>query len=108
MFRKIGRLFVIKTRFEAYVIIFALAMGAMQRGSLYLIEYPGWAGWTLFAACSGAVFLGGAKILDCLKLEREKEELLAAQVDQRELDHAATLGFGKKVCSVDREQSRTI
>ena len=74
MLRKIGRLFVIKTRFEAYVIIFALAMGAMQRGSLYLIEYPGWAGWTLFAACSGAVFLGGAKILDAIRYEQEIRE----------------------------------
>lgn len=74
MLKKIGRLFVIKTRFEAYLIIFALAMGAMDRGSHYLDIYPGALGWTLFAACSGAVFLGGAKILDALRYEQAQKE----------------------------------
>ena len=41
MWKKIGRLFVIKTRFEACLIIYALAVGAMARGSAYLHEYPG-------------------------------------------------------------------
>ncbi|QUL38232.1 hypothetical protein [Erythrobacter sp. JK5] len=74
MLRKIGRLFVIKNRFEAFVIIYALALGAMTRGAAYLTEYPGWSGKLLFLATSGAVFLAGAKILDCLKLERELKE----------------------------------
>lgn len=74
MLHKIARLFVIKTRFEAYVIIFALALGAMTRGTAYLEEYPGIFGQLLFLATSGAVFLGGAKILDCLRLEREMRE----------------------------------
>ncbi|QZH75210.1 MAG: hypothetical protein JY451_00820 [Erythrobacter sp.] len=76
MFRKLARLFVIKTRWEAYLIIYALALGAMDRGSHYLATYPGWGGWLLFAACSGAVFLGGAKILDCLKFEAERRDAL--------------------------------
>jgi hypothetical protein len=70
MLRKIGRLFVIKNKFEAYLIIFALALGSMERGSHYLTIFPGWFGKLLFAACGGAVFLGGAKILDCLKHEQ--------------------------------------
>ena len=72
MLRKIGRLFVIKTRFEAFVIIYALALGATARGSQYLIEYPGWGGKLLFLATTGAVFLGGAKILDAIRYEQEK------------------------------------
>ena len=40
MLRKIGRLFVIKNRFEAFVIIYALALGASARGVSYLNEYP--------------------------------------------------------------------
>ena len=68
---KIKRLFVIKTQWEAYLIIYALALGATTRGADYLEQYPGWLGWTLFLACTGAVFLAGAKILDCLRLERE-------------------------------------
>jgi hypothetical protein len=74
MFRKIGRLFVIKTRWEAYLIIYALALGATTRGVQYIEEYPGWGGWALFLACTGAVFLAGAKILDCLRLEEAERE----------------------------------
>lgn len=74
MFRKIGRLFVIKTRFEAYLIIYALALGATARGSAYLEQYPGWGGKLLFLACTGAVFLAGAKIFDALRYERERAE----------------------------------
>lgn len=74
MFRKLKRLFVIKTRFEAFVIIYALALGAMTRGAHYTVEYPGVGGWLLFAATAGAVFLGGAKILDCLKYEKAERQ----------------------------------
>lgn len=70
MLRKVSRLFVIKTRFEAFLIIYALALGATERGSLYLTQYPGWGGKLLFLACTVAVFMAGAKILDCLKHER--------------------------------------
>lgn len=74
MLRKIGRLFVIKTHWEAYLIIYALALGATTRGAHYLEIYPGYGGELLFLACTGAVFLAGAKILDCLKYEdRERE-----------------------------------
>lgn len=71
MLRKIGRLFVIKTRWEAYLIIYALALGAMTRGANYLTQYPGWPGYMLMAATGGAVMLGGAKILDAIRYERE-------------------------------------
>ncbi|HEV7340801.1 MAG TPA: hypothetical protein VGN68_04140 [Sphingopyxis sp.] len=70
MWKKIGRLFVIKTRFEACLIIYALAVGAMARGSAYLHEHPGVGGKLLLVACSGAVFLAGAKIFDCLRYEQ--------------------------------------
>jgi len=79
MLSKVKRLFVIKTNWEAYLIIYALGLGAVERGSKYLTEYPGFGGKLLFLACTGAVFLAGAKILDCLKLEREKQESTAAE-----------------------------
>jgi len=79
MLAKIGRLFVIKTRFEAFLIIYALALGAVQRGSVYLEQYPGFGGKLLFLACTGAVFMAGAKVLDCVKHEqRLAAERLAA------------------------------
>ncbi len=74
MLRKVSRLFVIKTRFEAFAIIYALALGATSRGTEPLEQYPGWGGYLLFLACTGAVFLAGAKILDCLKYERAAAE----------------------------------
>jgi hypothetical protein len=74
MLRKLARLFTIKTRLEAFLIIYALALGAVERGSAYLTQYPGFGGKLLFLACTGAVFIAGAKILDCLKFEREKRE----------------------------------
>lgn len=74
MLGKIKRLFVIKTRFEACLIIYALALGATERGTAYLAEYPGWGGQLLFLAATGSVFLAGAKIFDCLHLERDRAE----------------------------------
>ena len=80
MFARIARLFKIKTRFEAYAIIYALALGATARGAHYLTQYPGWGGKLLFLACTGAVFMGGAKILDCLKFERAAREAAEVQI----------------------------
>ena len=69
MWQKFARLFVIKTRTEAFLVIFALANGAVQRGQVYLGQYPGLGGKLLFLACTGSVFMAGAKILDCIKHE---------------------------------------
>ncbi|MEQ1498762.1 MAG: hypothetical protein ABL914_08855 [Novosphingobium sp.] len=74
MFQKIKRLFVIKTPIEAYFIIYALALGAAERGKVYLVQFPGFGGQLLFLACSGAVFMAGAKILDCIKHEKRLKE----------------------------------
>jgi hypothetical protein len=74
MLAKLARLFKIKTRFEAFLIIYALALGATERGSVYLERFPGLGGKLLFLACTAAVFMAGGKILDCLKYEREREE----------------------------------
>jgi len=65
--RKIGRLFQIKTRFEAWLVIYAIALGAVERGRHYLETYPGWGGWLLAAACTGVVFVAGAKLLDSVR-----------------------------------------
>ena len=74
MLKKVSRLFVIKTRWEAYLIIYALGLGATERGTHYLQQYPGYGGYLLFLACTGSVFLAGAKILDCLKYEQAAKE----------------------------------
>ena len=78
MLRKVSRLFVIKTRLEAFLIIYALALGASERGTHYLTQFPGWGGKLLFLACTGAVFMAGAKILDCLRYENAARATPAA------------------------------
>ncbi len=67
MLRKLGRLFTIKTRLEAWLVIYAIALGAVERGRHYLEIYPGWGGWLLAVACTGVVFLAGAKLLDTVR-----------------------------------------
>lgn len=65
--KKLGRLFTIKTRFEAWLVTYAIALGAVERGRHYLETYPGYGGWLLALACTGVVFLAGAKLLDSVK-----------------------------------------
>ena len=67
MLKKIGRLFRIETRFEAWVVTYAIALGSVERGQHYLQQYPGFGGWLLAAACTGVVFVAGAKLLDSVK-----------------------------------------
>lgn len=70
--KRIASLFVIKTKFEAFLVIYGLGTGAVERGVHYLGQYPGWGGKLLFAACPVAVFMAAARILD--SLEREQRE----------------------------------
>ena len=67
MLKKIGRLFVIKTRTEAWLVTYAIAVGAVERARHYLEMYPGFGGWLLAVACTGVVFVAGAKLLDSVK-----------------------------------------
>ncbi|HXH53431.1 MAG TPA: hypothetical protein VNH53_08400 [Sphingomicrobium sp.] len=67
MLRRLGRLFTIKTRTEAWLIIYAIALGAVERARHYVEAYPGWGGWMLALACTGVVFLAGAKLLDSVR-----------------------------------------
>jgi hypothetical protein len=64
MWKRFGKLFVIKTRWEALAVIYALGLGAVDRGLRYLEYYPGFGGWLLFAACTCAVFMAGARLLE--------------------------------------------
>jgi hypothetical protein len=74
MLKKIARLFVIKSRWEACLIIYALALGATERGTHYIHQFRGFGGYLLFFACTGSVFMAGAKILDCLRHEQAARE----------------------------------
>ena len=68
---RLKRLFTIKTRFEAFLVIYAIALGAVERGLHYLTIYPGWTGWLLAVTCTGVVFVAGAKLLDAVRPERK-------------------------------------
>ena len=62
--RGFARLFVVKTKFEAFMLIYAIATGAVERGLTYTHRFPGTGGWIMFAACTIVVFMAGGKILD--------------------------------------------
>ncbi len=83
MFRRLGRLFVIKSRFEACAVIYALAVGACDRGLHYTEQYPGFFGWLLFAACTGAVFMAGARILEVTRRDSGPGRRLGDLLEQR-------------------------
>jgi len=70
MLRKIGRLFTIKTRWEAWLVIYAIALGAVERGQHYMQTYPGIGGLLLALACTGVVFVAGGKLLDSVRPEQ--------------------------------------
>jgi len=64
LMKKLGRLFVIKSRTEAWMVIYAIAVGSIERGQHYLHTYHGFGGYLLALACTGVVFVAGAKLLD--------------------------------------------
>lgn len=69
------RLFVLKTKFEVFLVIYALALGASERGVAYLGQYPGLGGQLLALACSGSVFLAGGLMIDAVDM---REDLASA------------------------------
>lgn len=69
--RRLGRLFVIKTRWEAWMIIYAIAVGAVTRGHLYIAHYPGVGGKLLFVACAALPLVAGPALLDAFPKKRK-------------------------------------
>ena len=65
--KKLKRLFQIKTKFEVFLITYALGLGAVMRGLEYMVQYPGTIGKVFFVLCTGAVFLASAKMLDAVE-----------------------------------------
>jgi hypothetical protein len=99
MLRRLGRLFVIKNRWEAFAVIYALALGAVERGFHYVESYPGIGGWLLFTACTGVVFMAGAKLLDHTRrdtgeVRRDTDTLVRALPDVQ--GHAIAPKAGNK------------
>lgn len=72
MLKRIGRLFTIKTRTEAYLVIYAIAVGAVERGQHYMAVFPGTLGLFMALLCTGVVFLAGAKILDAVRAAQDQ------------------------------------
>ena len=67
MLKRLARLFTIKTRFEAFLVTYAIAVGAVERGQHYLQQYPGNLGVFMALLCTGVVFLAGGKLLDAVR-----------------------------------------
>ena len=69
MIARVTRLFTIKTKFEAFLVIYGLGLGAVERGVHYLQMYPGFGGKLLFAVCPIAVFMAGGRLIDSVTHE---------------------------------------
>ena len=67
MLKRLARLFTIKTRFEAFLVTYAIAVGAVERGQHYMHQIPGTMGIVLALCCTGVVFLAGGKLLDSVR-----------------------------------------
>jgi hypothetical protein len=65
--KKFARLFTIKTRLEAFLVTYAIAVGAIERGAHYMQNYPGNGGVLLAMACLGVPFIAGAKLIDSVR-----------------------------------------
>lgn len=72
MIDRMKRLFTIRTKFEAFLIIYGLSMGACERGVVYMQIYPGMGGKILAGCCTIAVFLGGGMIIDAVDMQAER------------------------------------
>ena len=109
MLNKIGRLFTIKTRTEAWLVTYAIAVGAVERARHYLEMYPGNSGILLAVACTGVVFIAGAKLLDSVK---KPEPVLAAgpyraPVQRRSIGRSRPRRLPMRRDSVSRFSRRT-
>lgn len=81
---RLARLFTVKTRLEAFLLIYAIAVGAAERARHYIETYPGASGYILAAACSGVVFIAGGMLLDHVKARAAMAtEPVAARTPQR-------------------------
>lgn len=78
--RKVLRLVRIESRFEAWLVIYAIAVGAIERGRFYVGMYPGWSGWLLALACTAVVFVAGGKLLDSVRPRAGVDRRRAAPV----------------------------
>lgn len=67
MRHRLARLFTIKTRTEAFMLTYAIAVGAIERGLHYMDQYGGYSGMILALACLGVPFVAGAKLIDSVK-----------------------------------------
>lgn len=104
MLKRLGRLFTIKTRWEAWAVTWAITLGAVERGKAYLETYPGATGWLFFLACIAVVFLAGGKLLDSVRpTEQPKPAPVAVRRTRRHAsaDHRSRL-FGRPAGSTFR------
>lgn len=93
---KIGRLFVIKTRLEAYLVTYAIAVGAVERGVDYMLTYPGTFGLILALACTGVPFIAGAKLLDSVRPAPAQPVAQSVPATRRRLISRSRPRFGRK------------
>jgi hypothetical protein len=108
--QRVGRLFTIRTRWEAWAVTWAIALGAAERGKHYLSLYPGAIGWMFFAICCLVVFVAGAKLLDATPKASATPQPAPARAPMRRLrpiSRSRPRAFRRDVGSGSRFARRT-
>lgn len=89
MLERLVSLFVLKSGFEAGLVIFALGLGGAMRGHHYLEIYPGTFGWLLYGACLLTALIAGAAVVDGVKAWRVRRPETLRRVRVVARAHAA-------------------
>lgn len=110
MRQRFARLFTIKTRTEALLVTYAIAVGAIERGLHYMDQYPGYAGIVLALACLGVPFIAGAKLIDAVRPVPEAALARAVPARRREGSRVARSrasgGVGHRGAPLRRDRRR--
>jgi hypothetical protein len=64
----------IDKRWMVLVLTASVAHACCLKGIYYLQHYPGWPGWTLFAACPFTAIVVGINLLELTKQEQARKQ----------------------------------
>ncbi len=74
MLKRLKNLMRISTKFDAGLVIYAIALGALERGHAYHEQFPGGIGWMMLGACTIMVFIAGGALIDYVDLRQKSAD----------------------------------
>lgn len=71
MLKRLKNLMRISTKFDAGLVIYAIAVGALERGHHYFEQYPGGVGYMMLGASTLVVFIAGGALIDYVDMRQK-------------------------------------